>query len=80
VDTHFIVFIQNSKNNMSQSITTCLIWPQLTSYPRCVHKVMGVGLNLITLPLHISHALQPFDVSCFKPFKTTFKVYRNVWA
>jgi hypothetical protein len=31
------------------------------------------GLNMITLPSHTSHALQPLDVSCFKPFKTTLK-------
>jgi hypothetical protein len=32
---------------------------------------------MITLPLHISYALQPFDVTCLKPFKTTFKRKRN---
>jgi hypothetical protein len=31
------------------------------------------GLNTITLPSHMSHALQPLNVFCFKPFKTTFK-------
>jgi hypothetical protein len=28
---------------------------------------------MITLPSHTSHALQPLDASCFKPFKTTLK-------
>jgi hypothetical protein len=28
---------------------------------------------MISLPLHISYALQPLDVACFKPFKTTFR-------
>jgi hypothetical protein len=28
-----------------------------------------VGLDLLTLPPHTSHALQPLDVSAFKPFK-----------
>jgi hypothetical protein len=32
---------------------------------------------MITLPLHISHALQPLDVTCLKPFKTTFKRKRD---
>jgi hypothetical protein len=32
---------------------------------------------MITLPSHTSHALQPLDVSCFKPFKTTFKKERD---
>jgi hypothetical protein len=31
------------------------------------------GLDMITLPSHTSHALQPLDVNCFKPFKTTFR-------
>jgi hypothetical protein len=36
------------------------------------------GLNMIALPLHTSHALQPFNVYCFKPFKTTFRKVRDV--
>jgi hypothetical protein len=28
---------------------------------------------MVTLPSHTSHALQPLDVSCFKPFKIAFK-------
>ncbi len=36
-------------------------------------QAMAFGLNMITLPSHTSHALQPLDVSCFKPFKTEFK-------
>ncbi len=31
------------------------------------------GLNMVTLQAHASHALQPLDVSCFKPFKITFR-------
>ncbi len=31
------------------------------------------GLNMVTLQAHTSHALQPLDVSCFKPFKITFR-------
>jgi hypothetical protein len=31
------------------------------------------GLDMITLPLHTSHALQPLNVVCFKPFKISFK-------
>jgi hypothetical protein len=32
---------------------------------------------MIALSSHTSHALQPLDVHCFKPFKTTFKKERN---
>jgi hypothetical protein len=41
---------------------------------------MGVGLNLITLPSHTSHALQPLDVLGFKPFKITSRTYIIVWT
>ncbi len=34
-------------------------------------------LHMITLPSHTSHALQPLDVSCFKPFKTTFRKVKD---
>ncbi len=32
---------------------------------------------MITLPSHTSHAHQPLDVACFKPFNITFKRERN---
>ncbi len=35
------------------------------------------GLDMITLPLHTSHALQPLNVACFKPFKTTLKKVKD---
>ena len=34
----------------------------------------------MSLPLHTSHALQPLDVSCFKPFKTAFRKIRDRWS
>jgi hypothetical protein len=38
---------------------------------------MDFGLDMITLPSHASHALQPLNVSHFKPFKTTFRKERD---
>jgi hypothetical protein len=32
---------------------------------------------MITLPLNTSYALQPLDVSYFKPFKTTFRKVKD---
>jgi hypothetical protein len=29
----------------------------------------NVGLDLLILPSHTSHAMQPLDIACFKPFK-----------
>ena len=32
---------------------------------------------MLSLPSHTSHALQPLDVACSKPFKTAFRAYRD---
>jgi hypothetical protein len=37
-----------------------------------VKLTVNFGLDIISLPSHISHALQPLDVSYFKPFKFAF--------
>ena len=42
-------------------------------------KSMEVGLDLVTLPTHTSHRLQPLDVSVFAPFNCGFKRYRDAW-
>ena len=39
-----------------------------------------VGLDMVTLPSHTSHALQPLDVAAFKPFKQRFREYRDLWT
>jgi hypothetical protein len=41
---------------------------------------MEVGLDLITLPSHTSHRLQPLDVSVFASFKRAFWHYRDAWT
>ncbi len=38
---------------------------------KALKQAMAFGFDMITLPSHTSHALQPLVVSCFKPFKTT---------
>jgi hypothetical protein len=38
-----------------------------------VQKAKATGLDLVTLPSHTSHALQPLDVVVFRPFKSTFR-------
>jgi len=43
-----------------------------------IEQAKEFGLNMITLPSNTSYALQPLDVSCFKPFKTTFKKVKDV--
>jgi hypothetical protein len=39
-----------------------------------IKTARSVGLDLLTLPSHTSHALQLLDVSCFKPFKQAFRL------
>jgi hypothetical protein len=34
-----------------------------------VEEVKNVGLDLLTLPIHIFHEFHPLDVNVFKPFK-----------
>jgi hypothetical protein len=43
-----------------------------------IEHAKNIGLDMITLPFHTSHALQPLNVSCFKPFKITFRKDRDV--
>ncbi len=45
-----------------------------------VREACAAGLDLLTLPAHTSHALQPLDVSVFKPFKQHFREYRDFWS
>jgi hypothetical protein len=42
-----------------------------------IEQTQAFGLNMMTLSSHTSHALQPLDVACFKPFKTTFRKEKN---
>jgi hypothetical protein len=45
-----------------------------------VKTAHAVGLDLLTLPSHTSHAMQPLDVLCFKTFKQAFRLLRDVWT
>jgi hypothetical protein len=38
-----------------------------------IEQAQTFKLDMVTLLSHTSHALQPLDVVCFKPFKTTFR-------
>ena len=45
-----------------------------------VKTARSIGLDLLTLPSHTSHAMQPLDVLCFKPFKQAFRLLWDVWT
>jgi hypothetical protein len=40
---------------------------------KVVATIMESRLDLLSLPSHTSHALQPLNVPCFKPFETVFR-------
>ncbi len=42
-----------------------------------IEQAKEFGIDMITLPSHASHAFQPLDVACFKPFKNDFKKERD---
>ena len=42
-------------------------------------KAKQHGIDMLSLPSRTSHHLQPLDISCFKPFKQIFRVYRDLW-
>ena len=44
-----------------------------------VEKAKANGIDMLILSSHISHGLQPLDVSCFKPFKVAFRAYKSTW-
>jgi hypothetical protein len=41
---------------------------------------MNSRLDIVLLPSHTFHALQPLDVSYFKPFKSAFRQIRDSWT
>jgi hypothetical protein len=45
-----------------------------------VKTAQSVGLDLLMLLSHISHTIQPLNVSCFKPFKQAFRLLHDVWT
>lgn len=42
-------------------------------------KAYDEGVDILTLPAHTSHKLQPLDVSVFKTLKTQFRKERDIW-
>jgi hypothetical protein len=44
---------------------------------KIIEQASEFGLNMVTLPSHTFHALQPLDVACLKSFKITFRKESN---
>jgi hypothetical protein len=77
---HFIELVRES-GSISQEHHHLLILDGHISHVsmEVVQVARRAGLDLLTLPSHTSHALQPLDVSIFKPFKQFFGQYRDYW-
>jgi hypothetical protein len=45
-----------------------------------VHKATKSGLDIVMLPSHTSHYLQPLDVAVFCPFKLAFRNLQDAWT
>ncbi len=76
----FLSFFKNSiLGGISISNKHLLILDGLGSHVtlEAIEQASEFGLDMVTLPLYTSHALQPLDVVCFKSFKTTFRREKN---
>ena len=78
--SHFIASIQQTYGiSLTQRHLLILDGHNSHCTLEVVRAAKNVGLGLITLPSHTSHALQPLDVAIFKPFKQFFREYRDFW-
>ena len=79
--SHFIEIVKE-RYGISESNRHLLILDGHGSHVtlEVVQKAKHEGLDIITLPSHTSHRLQPLDISIFKPFKVAFRQYRDKWT
>jgi hypothetical protein len=79
---HFVKNVRDSGLGISPTCRHLLILDGHGSHVTMdvVKIARSVGLDLLTLPSHTPHAMQPLDVSCFKPFKQAFQLLRDVWT
>ncbi|KAF2905345.1 hypothetical protein ILUMI_00828 [Ignelater luminosus] len=73
---HFIKFTNSSSEN-----PTLLIYDNHESHISLatVEKARKFGVNILTLPPHCSHHMQPLDVSVFGPFKSYYNAAVDSW-
>jgi hypothetical protein len=78
---HFILALKN-QSSLSPAYPHLLIMDGHSSHVTIdvVEKEKVVGLHLLMLPSHCSHAMQPLDVAIFKPFKSVFRVHQDAWT
>ena len=77
---HF-TFLKEKKGVLSPSMRHLIILDGYKSHVslEVLEKARRKGVDMLSLPSHTSHGLQPLDVSCFGPFKHSFRAFRNSW-
>ena len=73
---HFQQYVKSSKEN-----PVLIIWDNFSAHLdyRVVKKAKEYGMEIITLPPHTSHDLQPLDVSVFVAMKKYIKAGHMAW-
>ena len=73
---HFQQYVKSSKEN-----PVLIIWDNFSAHLdyRVVKKAKEYGMEIITLPPHTSHELQPLDVSVFVAMKKYIKAGHMAW-
>lgn len=71
---HFVKCIQAKGDNM------CVRGHNSHVIIDVVVQTRRLGLDLLTLPSHTSHAFHPLDISCFKNFKSAFCHCCDIWG
>jgi hypothetical protein len=79
---HFIKNVRECGLEMSPSCCHLLILDGHGSHVTMdvAKTARAVGLDFLTLFSRTSHAIQPLDVLCFKPFKQAFRLLWDVWT
>ena len=77
---HF-TFLKEKESVFSPSMRHLIILDRHKSHVslEVLEKAKRKGVDMLSLPSHTSHGLQPLDVSCFGLFKHFFRAFRNAW-
>ncbi|MCO5551715.1 hypothetical protein L7F22_005219 [Adiantum nelumboides] len=67
------------KGMKAKKVDTCLSLMAMIVSLEVVAKAHALGIDIITLPTHTSHKLQPLDVLVLKSLKVQFQMERDIW-
>ena len=75
---HFIHKLEKEEG-LSQSRRHLIVFDGYKSHMNLDVLAKDHGIDMLSLPSHTSHELQPLDKTCFRPFKVAFTAYRDLW-